>query len=209
MDEGVSISHGLPNSLREKAAALYWQAFGGKLGRVMGPEHRAHAYLSRVIRNDHAIVARDASGRLLGLAGFQTPQGSFANGSWQDMRAVYGWLGLLWRLPLLALLSREVDNDRFLMDGLCVDRSARGLGVGTALMAAIEAEARARGYAQVRLDVIDANWRARALYERLGYTSIKTEKLGPLRYVFGFESAATMVKDVRNLEADATPDTGA
>ena len=171
---------------------IYWQAFGGKLGRVMGPDARAHAFLARVMRADHALVARDETGALLGLAGFKTPQGSFAGGSWTDMRAVYGLAGLAWRLPLLALLSREVDNDRFLLDGICVAPAARGLGVGSALMAAIEDEARARGYAYVRLDVIDTNWRARALYERLGYMGIKTAPLGPLRHVFGFDAESTL-----------------
>jgi ribosomal protein S18 acetylase RimI-like enzyme len=196
MTRRITVSLGLPPSLRDQAAVIYWQAFGGKLGRVMGPDARAHAFLARVMRADHALVARDEAGALLGLAGFKTPQGSFAGGSWADMQAIYGLAGLAWRLPLLALLSREVDNDRFLLDGICVAPAARGLGVGSALMAAIEDEARARGYGYVRLDVINTNWRARALYERLGYIGIKTAPLGPLRHVFGFDAAVTMVKPV-------------
>lgn len=192
----VTIRHGLPEHLRPDAAALYWQAFGGKLGRVMGPNQRALRFLQRVIRADHALVALDAEGQLLGLAGFKTPAGSFAGGTTGDLRAIYGWSGLLWRLPLLALLSREVDNDRFLLDGICVAPAARGLGIGSALMTAIEAEAQSRGYAYVRLDVVDSNWRAKALYERLGYLSIKTDHLGLLRHAFGFDAAVTMVKPV-------------
>lgn len=192
----VTIRHGLPEHLRPDAVALYWQAFGGKLGRVMGPNQRALRFLQRVIRADHALVALDAEGQLLGLAGFKTPAGSFAGGTTGDLRAIYGWSGLLWRLPLLALLSREVDNDRFLLDGICVAPAARGLGIGSALMTAIEAEAQSRGYAYVRLDVVDSNWRAKALYERLGYLAIKTDHLGLLRHAFGFDAAVTMVKPV-------------
>ncbi|MEY4305612.1 MAG: hypothetical protein RIT52_1787 [Pseudomonadota bacterium] len=192
----VTVRHGLPEHLRPDAAALYWQAFGGKLGRVMGPNQRALRFLQRVIRADHALVALDAEGQLLGLAGFKTPAGSFAGGTTGDLRAIYGWSGLLWRLPLLALLSREVDNDRFLLDGICVAPAARGLGIGSALMTAIEAEAQSRGYAYVRLDVVDSNWRAKALYERLGYLAIKTDHLGLLRHAFGFDAAVTMVKPV-------------
>ena len=190
----LTIRHGLPEHLREQAALLYWQAFGGKLGRVMGPDARALAYLSRVIRADHAIVALDDRGDLVGLAGFKTPMGSFAGGTTRDLRVIYGLTGLLWRLPLLSLLSREVDNDRFLLDGICVAASARGLGIGSALMGAIETQARDRGYGYVRLDVIDSNWRAKALYERLGYLTVKTDDIGLLRHAFGFRSALTMVK---------------
>ena len=190
----VTLHHGLPEALRTDAATLYWQAFGGKLGRVMGPDARALAYLARVILPGQAIVALDERGQLLGLAGFKTPEGSFAGGTTRDLRAVYGLTGMLWRLPLLSLLSSDVDNDRFLLDGICVTASARSRGIGAALMAAIEDEGRARGYAHVRLDVIDTNWRARALYERLGYRTVKTDSIGLLRFAFGFTSALTMVK---------------
>ena len=190
----VSLRIGLPLHLRAEAVQLYWQAFGGKLGRVMGPEPLALRFLTRVLRGDHAIVALDAQGALLGMAGFKTPAGSFAGGEMADVLAIYGRLGAAWRLPLLWMLGHEVDNDRFLLDGICVARGARGQGIGSALMQAIEAEAVARGYEQVRLDVIDSNWRAKALYLRLGYTVEKTDDIGLLRFAFGFRSATTMVK---------------
>jgi ribosomal protein S18 acetylase RimI-like enzyme len=192
----VTLQQGLPGDLRADAAALYWEAFGGKLGAVMGPQPKAMAFLMRVLRQDHAIAALDEAGGLLGMAGFKTPAGSFAGGEAADVVAIYGRLGSLWRLPLLWLLGREVDNDRFLLDGICVARGVRGRGIGTALMAAIEAEAAARGYGQVRLDVIDSNWRAKALYDRLGFRVEKTTSIGVLRFVYGFRAAITMVKDV-------------
>jgi ribosomal protein S18 acetylase RimI-like enzyme len=192
----VTILRGLPRHLRTAAAELYWQAFGGKLGRVLGPAPRALSFLDRVIRADHAIVALDSEGRLVGLAGFKTPQGAFAGGGFADLRAIYGLPGAVWRGFLLRFLGREIDNSRFLMDGICVRREARGLGVGSRLVEAICDEARARGYAEVRLDVIDTNWRARALYERLGFSVASSEKMGPLRHVFGFTSATTMVRQL-------------
>jgi ribosomal protein S18 acetylase RimI-like enzyme len=192
----IHLQIGLPETCRAAAAALYWQAFGGKLGAVMGPDAKALAYLARVIRADHAIVALDDDDQLLGLAGFKTPAGSFAGGDWPDMRAVYGLSGLLWRAPLLALLSREIDNERFLLDGICVASHARSMGIGAALIEAICTEARSRGYAFVRLDVVDANLRAKVLYERLGFYTVKTENIGLLRHIFGFRTAATMVKPI-------------
>jgi ribosomal protein S18 acetylase RimI-like enzyme len=190
----VTLQTGLPPNLRDAAAALYWQAFGGKLGVVMGPDPKALQFLARVLRADHAIVALDQDGQLVGLAGFKTPAGSFAGGEAADVAAVYGLFGAAWRLPLLWLLGNDIDNDRFLLDGICVAKSQRGRGIGSALMRAIDAEAVARGYAHVRLDVIDSNWRAKALYERLGFAVEKTESIGLLRHIFGFRSAITMVK---------------
>lgn len=190
----ITLHHGIPERLLPDAAALYWQAFGGKLGQVMGPQPLALRYLARVIQRDHAIVALDESGGLLGMAGYKTPAGSFAGGTTADMRAVYGLAGMAWRMPLLWGLGREVDNDRFLLDGICVVPAARSIGIGSALMAAICDEGRMRGYAHVRLDVIDTNWRARALYERLGFAIEKTDDIGLLRFAFGFRRSHTMVK---------------
>lgn len=190
----IALLPDLPDALRKDAARLYWEAFGGKLSPVLGPEAKAMAYLSRVMRRDHCICALDTEGRLIGLAGFKSVDGSFAGGSLRDMARTYGWIGSRWRAAVLWLLSREIDNHRFLVDGICVARDQRGNGIGTALLQALYAEAQVRGYAMIRLDVIDTNWRARALYERLGFVAVRTERIGPLRYIFGFAASTTMVR---------------
>lgn len=190
----ITIHHGLPDHLRPQAALLYWQAFGGKLGRVLGPEPRALRYLARVLRADNCLTAYDSSGTLIGLAGFKTDQGTFAGGSEADLIAIYGPIGGRWRAQLLRLLHNDSETDRFLLDGLCVSPAVRGQGVGTRLLEAIAAEGRARGFASVRLDVVDTNTRARALYERHGFAIARTAGIGPLRFVFGFASAHTMIR---------------
>jgi ribosomal protein S18 acetylase RimI-like enzyme len=185
---------GLPDALRPQAARLYWQAFGPKLGRVLGPEARALAYLERSISAAHVIVALSDGGDLLGLIGFRSSEGGFAEGNMPDLRRAYGRFGALWRAAAMRAISHEVDNDRFLIDGICVAAGARGQGVGTALIEALAQDARARAYAEMRLDVIDTNIRARALYERLGFRVVRSETLGPLRHLFGFQTAITMVR---------------
>lgn len=190
----VTLHHGLPDALRAQAAALYWDAFGDKLGRVMGPKPKAIAFLRLALSQDHAIVALSNQGELLGMVGFKTYQGSFAGGSPAHLRKAYGRFGAFWRTTLLGALVQTTENERFLLDGICVAPAARGQGVGTLLLEAICAEAQARGYAGIRLDVVSSNPRARLLYERFGFTALQTEPLGVLRYVFGFESSTSMVK---------------
>ena len=192
----ATLQTGLPGHLRPQAARLYWQAFGGKLGLVLGPEPRALRFLQRVMRLDHVICAIGPDGALLGIAGFKTPEGSFAAGKAADLTAIYGRFGGFWRRVLLGWLSDDIDNSRFLLDGLCVQAEMRSLGLGAALLDAIADEARARGYTEVRLDVIDSNWRAVALYKRQGFVVTRHQHIGPLRLVFGFSSATTMVRRV-------------
>ncbi len=52
---------------------------------------------------------------------------------------------------------------------LVVAPSYRGRGIGRALFAAIEAQARAIGAAKVTLEVLSGNEPAKALYRSLGY----------------------------------------
>ncbi|WP_458791508.1 GNAT family N-acetyltransferase [Yoonia sp. MH D7] len=190
------LTNGIAPEDRAKVAALYWEAFGTKLGRVMRPEWKARAFIEQVLDTDHAICAHDTHGTLLGVAGFKTYEGALVDGTLRELAQHYGWVGATWRIALLSLLERDTENKRFLMDGIFVDEAARGKGVGSALLRAIIAEGRRRGYAEVRLDVIDTNPRARALYERMGFVAKDTHSLGPLRHLFGFSAATTMVREV-------------
>lgn len=191
----IEITPGFTDAERPVLAGLYWQAFGAKLGRVMGPQARALRFIERVMQPDHALVAREGA-TVLGVAGFKTAQGAFVGGDFTDLRAVYGGVGALWRAAALSLLERDVETRRLLMDGICVADAARGRGIGTRLLHAIFDEARSRGCPAVRLDVIDSNPRARALYEREGFQPVGEDHLGPLRWLFGFRSATKMVRAV-------------
>ncbi len=191
----MQIAKGFTDAERPRIAALYWQAFGPKLGLVLGPRDRALVYIARVLSPDHAFCARDAKGDPLGVAGFKTHSGALLGGGFQDIVQVYGPVGAVWRVALLSALERDVENRRFVMDGIFVDPAARGRGIGSSLIETIAREAVSRGYAEVRLDVIDANARARALYERRGFHSVGRRGTGlVLRHVFGFEAATTMVR---------------
>lgn len=193
---GVTIFRGLHPQFRSRAAELYWEAFGGKLGRVLGPDDRALRFFQRVIRGDLCYSAVADGGKLIGLAGFKTQTGSFAGGTWDDLTDVYGRIGGRWRGGMLWSLGREVDNQRFLIDGICVSRDHRSQGVGTMLLAALYREAAELGYGSVRLDVVQDNFRARALYERQGFQAVRTEQLGMLRFLFGFAASTTMVRQL-------------
>ena len=191
-----TVSVGLPLGLRPTAAQLYWHAFGSKLGVVLGPELRALAFLDCVMRADHVVIATAKDGSLLGLAGFKTPEGSFAMGNRAAFRQFYGPWGGFWRKYLLGLLSNEVDNVNFLIDGICVAPHARGQGIGTALLHALYDQAKARGYGAVRLDVIATNTRAQKLYRREGFAQTQLHDIGLLRFIFGFSRSITMVRGV-------------
>jgi len=54
---------------------------------------------------------------------------------------------------------------------IAVVASARGQGIGTGLMASVEAEAHRLGCCKITLEVLQGNTRARAAYERFGFSA--------------------------------------
>ena len=179
----------------EAVATLYYEAFEGKLSTVLGGRARATAYLKEVLDPSHALCAVSRDGReVLGVAGFKTASGSLSGGFERSFFRHYGYLGGILRAAALALLERSADPDHLLMDGIAVARTARGQGIGSALLAGIEAEALRRGLSAVRLDVVDTNPRARALYLRCGYKPGASTRLGLFRHLFGFDKATEMIK---------------
>ncbi len=188
-----TIRPGFPPTLTREAAELYFAAFEGKIGGILGRDGRGVRFIESVIDPAHAICAVNSEQtRLLGIAGFKTAEGSMVGGELSDLAAVYGWLGALWRALPLSLLERELEDDVLLMDGIAVAGDQRGKGIGTKLLDAILAEAKKRGKKRVRLDVINTNPRAKALYAKVGFVETGTEKLGPFKYLFGFSSATKM-----------------
>lgn len=189
----ITVLSPLPETDRAAAADLYWQAFRGKLGRVLAPEPVARALLAETLRPDHAICAYNATGQLVGLAGFKTSAGGFIDITLRDLTRHYGQLGGLGRGLFLSLLDRPMTTDVLLMDGICVAAEAREQGVGTLLLRAIQAEATGRALSQVRLDVIDSNLRARALYTREGFVAVAEHDHWPFHHLLGTRRSTEML----------------
>lgn len=180
---------------RDVAAQLFWEAFGGKLGSCLGPDERAIRFISIVMERNFCFAAYEEN-TLLGLAGFKTQRGGLIGGTLSDLTGIYGLFGGVWRAVLLSFFERNMREDQLLMDGICVASSARGQGVGTLLLDALTYFAQSEEKSEIRLDVIDTNPRARHLYERHGFEPSGQIGTGPLRILFGFRSATTMVRPV-------------
>lgn len=91
------------------------------------------------------------------------------------------------------------------MDGIAVDPAHRGTGIGSMLLTEIAAVAAEHGCSRIRLDVIDVNPRARALYERHGFTAERTEQTPYLRGLMGFGAVTTMHRALPDRTDDGTP----
>ena len=95
--------------------------------------------------------------------------------------------------------------------GVGVVPGARRSGVGEAIMRALHEQARERGVKRIWLEVIDRNVGAFALYEKLGYRTVRDVEVWSLPHVEGGESAARDVPAaevqgrIRELSAQREP----
>lgn len=76
------------------------------------------------------------------------------------------------------------EDDHLLLDNVAVDPGRQGRGVGRALIGFAEAEARRRGYEEIRLYTHQAMHENIALYPRLGYEETGRGEAAGFRRVF-------------------------
>ncbi|MFI0975642.1 GNAT family N-acetyltransferase [Streptomyces sp. NPDC021093] len=191
----LNLRRSLPAGAERRAAELYWEAFGRKLGPALNPPAEAIPFLAARLDTDRAVCAL-LDGQLVGLAGYQLGGRALIGGSASDVLRTYGWVRGLHRVVLLALFTRRPAAGQLVMDGIAVDARVRGRGVGSLLIEEVAAVAAEHGCREIRLDVIDVNPRARVLYERRGFTAVRTERTPYLRRLLGFGAVTTMHRAV-------------
>jgi ribosomal protein S18 acetylase RimI-like enzyme len=197
----VVIEQGLPEALREQAVELFEEAFGPKMRMAIREPEKRMAFLRRAYVASHVVIARDDD-RLLGMAGLSTNGEPYAGGlldvSWdpRPYRDLLGWAGAAWAVWGLRLGDHSPTADEVYIDGIAVAPEARGRGVGTRLLEEINRIAHRQGKLFVRLDVVDTNPRAQALYERLGYRVTKVQSFHWKQRWVGFGATISMEQPV-------------
>ena len=176
---------------RAVVARLYVAAFRRKLRVPLG-QHPA-VFVAGHLAADRVLLAVDGE-QVVGMAGLRYGGRGFFDPDPSAFRRQYGLLG-----PLRAAAWRSTQTSpreqQLLLDALAVREDARGTGVGTALLEAVEERARTCGKASVILEVVDTNPRAAALYRRQGYRAVHHVRRLAFR-LGGFRSAELMLKDV-------------
>ncbi|WP_405680796.1 GNAT family N-acetyltransferase [Streptomyces sp. NBC_00868] len=206
MDTGLVVRRGVPRGAEDQVAELYWEAFGRKLGAALNPAEHGRAFIARHLHHDRAVVALTPDGkRVVGVAGYQLGGRGLTGGGVRDVLSSYGLFRGLPKLAVLALLERTPEPGELVMDGIAVDPARRGAGIGSVLLTEIATVATEHGCSRMRLDVIDVNPRARALYERHGFNAVRTEQTPHLKGLMGFGAVTTMHRAVPARPGDGTP----
>lgn len=186
----VRIEPLLPEAAREAAAELYWDAFGRLLRPALGRSPRAVAVLADGIDPRRAIAAMDGD-QLVGVIGLHYAGHAFTHLTARSLVRHLGLRGVPRVVPLL-LFNGRPDAGELRLDGIAVRQERRGQGIGSQLLREAARRAALLSIDVIRLEVVDTNPRARALYEREGYVAVRTESTPYLRRMMGFSAVTTM-----------------
>ncbi|MCG8434560.1 MAG: GNAT family N-acetyltransferase [Gammaproteobacteria bacterium] len=193
---------GFPEFCRQRAAELYDEAFQRKFKPIIASDELRVAILAESICPDFAVTAFKGD-QLVGIAGFHEENFSFTGGgSARGVLKRLGWLKGLRAILLFALFERNPRHGELLMDGIVVDDSERGKGVGSGILERLTEYAISKKYKTLRLDVVDTNPRAKQLYQRQGFVATHTQHHPYLKNLFGFSASTTMVKNLAGKESD-------
>lgn len=187
----VQISRGFTSTERSEVGVLYWEAFGSKLIAAFPDEETGSGLVTAGLHPEHVLVAR-AGSEVAGVCGFNEDGVGAVDMTWALLRTRLSPIRSLWAAIVLSILARGDQPGVLVLDGICVRRECRGLGIGSRLLSAAAVVAGERGDAHVQLSVISTNPRAEALYLRSGFEITNDAALGPLRHLFGFDRYATL-----------------
>jgi ribosomal protein S18 acetylase RimI-like enzyme len=184
--EDIGYQIGLPEKHRNSAVDLYEEAFGQKFAVAIPSKKKRILFLKKCL----VAVYQD---KLIGIAGFQTAEGSLTGGiTYSELLSQLGVIKGNWAAIIFDIYERKPSLNELVMDGIAVHSDARGKGVGSQLLTEVAKYAKEHEFNSVRLDVIDINSKAKILYERMGFKAVKTESYPYLKWLLGFGGSTTM-----------------
>jgi ribosomal protein S18 acetylase RimI-like enzyme len=189
------IVRGIPDGLLQEAAELLREAFAEKVAHELRPRDDAQAVrvIAACIEPSRALVALDDRG-VAGLAAIEYRGAPFLLLRFDILVREFGCPGALWRkaYSLIDLVAAPRSKHTARLEVLAVRSDLRGCGLGGVLIAAAIGRAASEGMREITLEVVDTNGRARALYERHGFTMIRTLHSGPVTAGAGYRAVHFM-----------------
>lgn len=194
----IIICKGIQAKDRSRAAHLYSEAFQRKFAYLIGSKEKVAKLLELGINIEYCFGAYEGD-KLIGILGYHYGKQALIDLKVKDFIKVFGPIkGVLKACLAGIMFYRKVDNgSQLLMDGIAVASESRGKGCGTALFDAFISFAKSDKYQSIKLDVIDENQKAKALYMRLGFRETKKSSVPfPISKLIGVTGTTTMVKKI-------------
>ncbi|MCS6949937.1 MAG: GNAT family N-acetyltransferase [bacterium] len=184
-------------------ARLYVEAFGSKLRWAFGQYEQAlPVVVEQLLQQDQMRLSEtlvaEVNGEIAGMAVLRRDPRHRPHWVtiWRLIRRhVRGWRMFTATFIMTAMCNNLCTPTRSYLESLAVDARYRGQGIGTLLLERCFEESRRAGKREISLHVVDTNPRAKQLYERMGFRTVRVERFGRIaaRWM-GFSAQDFMVR---------------
>ena len=172
----IKICLGVPPDQKSVIAELAFSTLGKYLDAFLRGKREVAALVSGSLRDDRLLVALK-EGVVVGIAGLEHSGKSFIDIRFDEAARILGLKAYAIVIFHLAMFFNRALPSQLHIQSLAVSEKERGKGTGSRLLESSIEYARSRGFVQVKLEVTDANPRARQLYHRMGFTETKVQTI--------------------------------
>ena len=189
----LEICFGVPPGQEIAIANLVFSTLGEFLNEFLSSRRDVLMLVSSCLRSNRLIAALK-DGIVVGCAGLEYSGKSFVEISFSQAARTLGLKAYALAIFRFVMLFNRVSPTQVHIQSLAVIENERGKGVGTELLHYVVEDSRLKGFSQVKLEVTDANTRARRLYERTGFTETKVQKIPyPFNKIVGIAQVVEMI----------------
>jgi ribosomal protein S18 acetylase RimI-like enzyme len=177
LEHQIEIKRGIPEPLRHQAASICYDGFlpqNPQIGWLFGSRQKGIMLLAQGLNLEQALTAQ-VEGQLVGFVGLKYENRPFFQFERSNFIRELGLLrGLLAFLCFNNTSTVKPLSNEMSIAVLVVDLAMRSQGIGGLLMKAAFEIAQQNQCSAVVLDTAITNAVARRLYERLGFTTVRT-----------------------------------
>ena len=188
----IRLQWGLTDEFQLRAAMLIYDTFVKKFQYTLGPRKKGIHFIAHSFKPEFGLMAL-RNGDFVGIASAKTTKGElvqFQFGLWIRTYHIKAVQRFLITFPFW---YERHGPDELLLSSLCIVESAQGQGIGTLMIQEFIQYGTNQGYRVLKLNVINSNLRARALYEKLGFKITKYSKIPfPWSHLLGFTGVYEM-----------------
>lgn len=191
------INPGKTDIWNDQAADILQEAFQKEFVKLLGKGENYSKAVKCIVNYNNCYLYKEEND-VLGIVVLAAANSSPFILDISRFRKEYSfWKSLrIWFFLNLIQLTSKSAPGTLKIKMLAVNGSHRGKGIGSRLLEMAEVLATEKGYSKLQLEVVDTNPRAKKLYERMGYASVKSVKTGFLTRSSGYTGFDVMLKNL-------------
>jgi len=138
-------------------------------------------------------------GTVVGYIALDKKGSAFFKYELKKLMRIFGKWGGMWRFALYKIadcFETHLNDNEAKVEMIAVNKSVRGQGIGEQLLLAAFEQLKKENISKIYLEVVDTNLKAKKLYERLGFSTLKVNTLGKITKDAGFSKVYLMCKEI-------------